>query len=169
MRTPYKRLVYYTPIESRSKTAIALLLQMAGSLMLAQRCGGAGGVGWLLRPERSAGRWCELKPCGTIASVAALLVFAVAGCTDGDGPVFNSEGGRDVPCMAHQPEPPGSRYTDPERHNTAELLTVLRYYTAHGRKPYCDGAGATEADRAWAELYVRQGANRENVASLLAD
>jgi len=71
--------------------------------------------------------------------------------------------------MAHQLEPPGSRYTVPERIDTAELLTVLRYYTAHGRKPYCDGADATGADRAWAELYLRQGADRKNVAPLLAD
>ena len=109
-----------------------------------------------------------MKSCGTMALGAALLVLAVAGCTDGGGPMFNSEGGRDVACMTHQPEPPGSRYTDPERRNTAELLTVLRYYTAYGRKPYCDGAGPTEADRAWAELYVQQGADRSNVAPLLA-
>ncbi len=100
---------------------------------------------------------------------ATLVLLAGAGCSDDGGPRFDAEGGRDVPCMTHQPEPPGSRYTDPERRNTAELLAVLRYYTSHGRKPYCDGAGATEADRAWAELYVRQGADRENVASLLAD
>ncbi len=97
----------------------------------------------------------------------ALGVLAVAGCTDDGGPVFTTEGGRETACMQHQAERPGSRYTDPERRNTAEVLTVLRYYTANGRKPYCDGAGPTEADRAWVEFYVSQGADPANVAPLL--
>jgi hypothetical protein len=97
-----------------------------------------------------------------------LALLAVAGCTDDGGPRFGAEGGQDITCMVHQPEPPGSRYTEPERRNTAEVFTVLRYYTTHGRKPYCDGAGPTEADRAWAEFYVQQGADRENVAPLLS-
>lgn len=100
---------------------------------------------------------------------AVALVLLAAGCTDDGGPRFNAEGGQDVPCMSHQLEPPGSRYTDPERVDTAELLTVLRYYTAHGAKGYCDGAGPTDADRAWARFYVDQGADQENVAPLLVD
>ncbi len=99
--------------------------------------------------------------------VVALAVLTAAGCTDDSGPRFDAEGGRDVSCMMHQEEPPGSRYTDPERRDTAEVLTVLRYYTAHGTKGYCDGAGPTDADRAWARFYVDQGADRSNVAQLL--
>lgn len=102
-----------------------------------------------------------------LAAAAALLMLAVAGCTEEAGPLFADADGREITCMRHQPEPPGSRYTDPERRNTGELLTVLRYYTAHGRKPYCDGAGPTDADRAWVRLYVEQGAGRSNVAPLL--
>lgn len=100
---------------------------------------------------------------------AAILfaLLAVAGCADDGGPVFTNEGGQEIGCLQHQPEPPGSRYTDPERRNTAEVFTVLRYYTAHGTKPYCDGAPPTEADQAWAELYVQQGADRANVAPIL--
>ena len=105
----------------------------------------------------------------SVLPAITLVLLAAAGCTDDGGPRFDAEGGRDVPCMVHQQEPPGSRYTDPERIDTAELLTVLRYYTAHGAKGYCDGAGPTDTDRAWAELYLRQGADRENVAPLLAD
>jgi len=99
--------------------------------------------------------------------VVALAVLTAAGCTDDGGPRFDAESGRDVACMTHQAEPPGSRYTDPERRNTAEVFAVLRYYTVHGRKPYCDGAGPTEVDRAWARFYVQQGADRDNVAPLL--
>ncbi len=107
-----------------------------------------------------------LPPVVALA-VLALMVLATAGCTDDGGPRFDAEGGRDVSCMTHQVEPPGSRYTDPERRNTAEVLTVLRYYSAHGRKPYCDGTGPTEVDRAWVEFYLSQGADRSRVAPLV--
>lgn len=99
---------------------------------------------------------------------AAFTLLAVAGCgSDDGGPLFNAEGGRDIACMAHQAEPPGSRYTDAERRNTGEVLQVLRYYTAHGSKGYCDRAGPSDADRAWAEFYLGQGADRARVAPLL--
>lgn len=98
----------------------------------------------------------------------AVVLFAVTSCArDDGGPLFNAEGGRDIACMTHQAQPPGSRYTDPERRNTGEVLQVLRYYTAHGLKGYCDGAGPSAADRAWAEFYVGQGADRARVVPLL--
>ncbi|MGH3983531.1 MAG: hypothetical protein ACRDST_12830 [Pseudonocardiaceae bacterium] len=54
---------------------------------------------------------------------AAFTLMAIAGCgSDDGGPLFNAEGGRDIACMTHQPEPPGSRYTDPERRDTGEVL-----------------------------------------------
>lgn len=98
--------------------------------------------------------------------VLALALLVTAGCDD-KGPVFDNEGGQQISCMQHQTGKPGSRYTDVEKRNTAELLTVLRYYTSHGTKPYCDNAPPTEADRAWADFYVQQGADRTKVAPLL--
>lgn len=112
-----------------------------------------------MRPNRL------LLPALTLALLVATL--GTGGCADDGGPVFDNEGGRELSCMQHQPEPPGSRYTDAERRNTAEQLAVLRYYTAYGSKPYCDGAAPTDADRAWAELYVQLGADRSHVAPLL--
>jgi hypothetical protein len=97
----------------------------------------------------------------------ALTLLAITGCADDGGRVFNNEGGRQISCLQHQPEPPGSRYTNPERRNTAEVLAVLRYYTAHGTKPYCDNAPPTAVDRAWAEFYVQQGADRGYIAPIL--
>jgi hypothetical protein len=94
-------------------------------------------------------------------------MLAVAGCTEDPGPVFADADGREISCMQHQPEPPGSRYTDPESRDTTEILTVLRYYTANGTKPYCDGTGPTTADRAWAQLYLGQGADPTNIAPAL--
>ncbi|WP_231104654.1 hypothetical protein [Haloechinothrix halophila] len=48
-----------------------------------------------------------------------------------------------------------------------ETMTLLRYYTSHGRKPYCDGAGPTDVDRAWARLYVELGADPSNLGARL--
>ncbi len=106
-----------------------------------------------------------LRRCLLPALTLALL--AAAGCSDNGGPLFNNEGARELRCMQHQSEPPGSRYTDPGRGNPAELLAVLRYYTANGTKPYCDGAPPSDTDRAWAKLYVQLGADRTRVAALL--
>jgi hypothetical protein len=98
----------------------------------------------------------------------ALALLAATGCAaDDGGPVFDNQGGGQITCMKHQPEPPGSRYTDPQRRNTAELFAVLRYYTAHGTKPYCDKAPPTGTDRTWATFYVRQAADPSHVEPLL--
>jgi len=43
--------------------------------------------------------------------------------------MFDNQGGRTVACMVHQPVAPGSRYTDPQRRDTAQVLTLLHYYT----------------------------------------
>jgi hypothetical protein len=83
------------------------------------------------------------------------------------GPVFNNEGGQEVACMVHQPEPPGARYTDPAMRETAANLALLRYYTTNGSKPYCDGAAASEADREWAQVYLDLGGSEEKVTTVL--
>ncbi|MGB3439331.1 MAG: hypothetical protein WBA97_11325 [Actinophytocola sp.] len=109
------------------------------------------------------------------AALSALLFCAVA-CTEAapdPGPRFDDEtaGGaaRELSCMRHQPQPPGTRYTDATIRRTGETFALLRYYTANGAKPYCDGKGPTAVDRQWADIYVRLGADRNNVAALLDD
>ncbi|MGH3832134.1 MAG: hypothetical protein ACRDRS_17090 [Pseudonocardiaceae bacterium] len=104
--------------------------------------------------------------------VLGLTLLAVASCSGGaaaedPGPVFDSEGGRTVTCMAHQPAAPGNRYTDPQLRDTAQVLTVLHYYTANGSKRYCDGQPPSAVDRRWAQLYVDLGADPAAVARLL--
>jgi hypothetical protein len=101
------------------------------------------------------------------AVLGVLLVTACSGTAPDPGPRFAYESG-EPSCMKHQPHPPGTRYTDATRVRTEETLSVLRYYTANGTKPYCDGKGPTDVDRRWADLYVRLGADRDNVAALLA-
>jgi hypothetical protein len=107
------------------------------------------------------------------AVLGTLLFGAVAcgGTAPEPGPRFDDEttGGvvNALSCMKHQPQPPGPRYLDDTLRRTEETLAVLRYYTANGGKPYCEGGAASETDRQWVDLYVRLGADRKNVAALL--
>lgn len=97
------------------------------------------------------------------------LLGPAAACSSAPepGPVFDNEGGAEVSCMAHQTEEPGARYSDEELRDTAEVLALMRYYTANGAKPFCDGAPPTAADTAWARLYVDFGGASEKVSSVL--
>jgi hypothetical protein len=96
--------------------------------------------------------------------LTALLAVACSGEPD-LGPRFDAEPAGS--CMEHQERPPGPRYTEPALRRTEDNLALLRYYTENGDKPYCDGKGPTDVDRQWVEVYVRLGADRENVAALL--
>ncbi|MEC3980388.1 hypothetical protein [Amycolatopsis sp. H20-H5] len=100
----------------------------------------------------------------------AVAFLVLAGCSAAPpdpGPVFDNEGNGAVSCMKHQAAAPGVRYTDAAQLRTDETLPLLRYYTANGHKPFCDGAPASDNDRAWAALYVHLGADGANVATLL--
>ena len=105
-----------------------------------------------------------------IVLTTALLAVACSGGPD-PGPRFDDETVdghvRELTCMKHQELPPGARYTEPALRRTEDNLALLRYYTANGGKPYCDGDGPTDVDLRWVEVYVRLGADRENVAALL--
>jgi hypothetical protein len=98
------------------------------------------------------------------------FVFLLTGCSGAPEPGarFDDESQAEVGCLKHQSEVPGARYTDDEMKRTDEVLPMLRYYTANGKKSFCDGKKATEVDKAWAELYVQLGADKGNVANLLA-
>lgn len=98
---------------------------------------------------------------------AALLTVGLAGCSGGSGPVFNDEGGAAVTCLVHQADEPGTRYLDPAERNTDEVLAMMKYYTQFGAMPFCDGATAGDADRAWAQLYIDLGGTSDKVPTLL--
>jgi len=98
------------------------------------------------------------------------LLLALTACTARaaePGPVFDNEANADVSCLKHQASAPGARYSDEGERRSDEVLPLLRYYTAHGRKQFCDGQGASQNDKAWAQLYVRLGADRANVSTLV--
>lgn len=118
-----------------------------------------------------------------VLSVAAAAAL-VAGCTstptaapdptaspgataDPDPSRFNLEGGVPVGCMTHQVVAPGVDYNDPALVSIFRSLPVLKYYVANGSKGYCDGAGPTADDRAWAQWSADQSSNRAPVAAIL--
>ncbi len=104
-----------------------------------------------------------------LAVACGLLLATVGGCssTPDPGPVFNNEGAQEVACMAHQSDRPGARYTDLDQRNTGEVLALMRYFTANGAKPYCDATPATDADKAWAQVYVDLGGTTPMVPTVL--
>ncbi len=103
----------------------------------------------------------------TLVLAAVLPVAVLAGCSAGPGPVFDNEGYADVSCMRHQTDEPGARYTDSTQRNTAANLTLMKYYTHNGAKPYCDGQPANAKDRQWAQLYVSLGGPADKVPTAL--
>ena len=101
--------------------------------------------------------------------MAGAVVVVLTGCssTPDPGPLFNDENRQPIQCMVHQTDEPGARYTAREMRNSGEILTLMRYYTAHGTKPYCDGAPAAETDRAWGRIYLGLGGAPERVSTVL--
>ncbi|WP_394620586.1 hypothetical protein JNUCC0626_16195 [Lentzea sp. JNUCC 0626] len=98
-----------------------------------------------------------------------LAVLALAACTAAcSAPPaataqFDDEQQTDISCMKHQEQTPGEEYLDEGNWDTVVSLSILRYYTSNGAKPYCDGKAATGADQGWRELYVRMGAEQKNL------
>jgi hypothetical protein len=99
-----------------------------------------------------AGR-ARLRLGGAVLLFAAVATACTATAPE-PGPRFDDEttGGvvQELSCLKHQPQAPGPRYTD-----------------ATSRRTDCAGDDPTEVDRQWADLYVRLGADRKNVAALL--
>lgn len=99
------------------------------------------------------------------APVLALAVLA--GCAGSHRAAAGTfEPSASAGCMNHQVTAP----TSADRRATEDIarrLTVLRYYTAHGQQPFCDGRPATATDLAWMQVYVAGGAQRTFVARWL--
>ncbi|MDT7789787.1 MAG: hypothetical protein QOF58_8206 [Pseudonocardiales bacterium] len=94
-----------------------------------------------------------------------LAALALAACTtQGTATAqFDDEQQSDISCMKHQDQQPGEEYFDEGNWDTVVSLSILRYYTTNGAKPYCDGKEATDADQGWRRLYVRMGADQTNL------
>ena len=99
---------------------------------------------------------------------AALLLTACAGqepATLVTPPAFQP--GAEATCLLHQDDLPDATFRGGPDARPRPQLTFLAYYTAAGRKPFCDGAPATDVDRAWARLYVDLTGRPSNVATAL--
>ncbi|SFQ95377.1 hypothetical protein SAMN04488564_10184 [Lentzea waywayandensis] len=97
--------------------------------------------------------------------VLAALALGLAACSTESTPTaqFDDERQSDVSCMKHQEQTPGEEYFDEGNWDTVVSLSLLRYYTSNGAKPYCDGKSATDADQGWRKLYVQMGAEKNNL------
>jgi hypothetical protein len=97
--------------------------------------------------------------------VFVFAVAALAACSTQGSAVaqFDDEQQSDVSCMKHQDQQPGEEYFDEGNWDTVVSLSILRYYTTNGAKPYCDGKEATAADQGWRKLYVQMGADQTNL------
>lgn len=106
----------------------------------------------------------------TVLALLAVPAVLLAGCTSDPAPApvrFAAAGDVQLTCMEHQTTTPDSDYTDPARADLGRNLAVFKYYALNGALGFCDGAGPTDADRAWAQFYADQTKNRTPVAAIL--
>ncbi|MFJ8039031.1 hypothetical protein ACIRBX_00790 [Kitasatospora sp. NPDC096147] len=93
--------------------------------------------------------------------LAVLLAPLLAACGPASDGRFDARPGTPSPtCLPHQGERPGTAYTAGQQADPRAVLEMMRFYTAHGTEPYCDGAPPTDVDRRWTELYVHLGGDR---------
>ncbi|WP_052443243.1 hypothetical protein [Streptacidiphilus neutrinimicus] len=108
-------------------------------------------------------------PARELIHPAALLAAAalLSGCTATEG-ALNAQPDTPSPtCLVHQSKNPATRYTAGTSADTLSVLEMMRYYTANGTKPFCDGKPATATDRRWMELYMRLGGNPTHIPASL--
>ncbi|MEV0847260.1 hypothetical protein AB0J21_15570 [Streptomyces sp. NPDC049954] len=116
-----------------------------------------------MSPVSPVSRRSALFP-GVLVLLSALTV---AGCSasSGDGR-FDAQSASPSPtCRVHQKAEPGRRYTGGSQADTGAVLEMMRYYTAHGTKRFCDGRGPTDTDRDWTDLYARLGGKKARVTA----
>jgi hypothetical protein len=105
--------------------------------------------------------------------VLLALVFLAAACGgpaeaakpagSAEKATFQASGGS-ATCMAHQKVRPTKTFET--NGDSGSKLQMLHYYTVNGSHPYCDGKAATAVDKAWADMYVKLGADPAMVAAI---
>lgn len=106
--------------------------------------------------------------CGIMLSAAACSGASHQAHANANATGFNSQGHKTLSCMAHQRTAPAASDRPGPHEDPTAVLAVLRYYTANGNRPYCDGKPATDIDRLWISLYLAGGAAKTNVRQALA-
>jgi hypothetical protein len=102
---------------------------------------------------------------------AVLLAAGLTACAGAEPAALVTppgfEPGATADCLLHQTDHPDTAFAGGPAAEPRSQLRFLAYYTAAGRKPFCDGGPATDADRAWARLYVELTGNPAGVAAEL--
>lgn len=92
-----------------------------------------------------------------LATTVAALVALLAACSESEpeGATFVLPSTDVVECQEHQTVGPSDAYAGDADSDTVAMLDLLRYWTANGDKPYCDGEPPTEIDQEWAQTVAR--------------
>ncbi|WP_405581749.1 hypothetical protein [Streptomyces sp. NBC_01190] len=88
-------------------------------------------------------------------AAAALALTGCAASGPRTGAFDSTTDSRRAHCRAHQRVLPDGDYTGGAGGRTLAVLGMLKYYTAKGALPFCDGRPATAQDTAWTRLYGR--------------
>ncbi|GAA1226644.1 hypothetical protein GCM10009665_16480 [Kitasatospora nipponensis] len=100
-----------------------------------------------------------------VALALASLTTACGGSDDNGR--FDAQSATPSPtCQQHQSRQPGTQYTGKEKSDPTSVLEMMRYYTANGIKPYCDGKPATATDQQWTQLYLALGGDPTHIPRL---
>jgi len=111
-------------------------------------------------------------PSRPVLAFLAVLALLTAGCSSAspsrpasafDAGAFD-KGAAAPGCMRHQQRSPTAADNGGPGADTARRLAILRYYTANGNAPFCDGKPADATDLSWMRNYLDQGADRSHVA-----
>ena len=119
--------------------------------------------------------WIVLAAAVAAAAIATVVVLATGAGASSDPAaapaVFVTQPGfapgATPTCLEHQTAQPNSAYEGGDTSQPTPQLTFLAYYTAAGKKPFCDGQPATDTDKTWAQLYVQLTTSADNVSTIL--
>jgi hypothetical protein len=115
-----------------------------------------------MRPRVIAG-----GAAGVVLLLGGAAMLTVANAKSPDGGAFNETAwNAGSNCLSHQKTSPGSKYTSGAEADTGKVLRMMRYYTAHGDKAFCDGKPANSNDQAWAQLFTDLGGDPGKVRGI---
>ncbi|PYC70179.1 hypothetical protein C7C46_27635 [Streptomyces tateyamensis] len=99
-----------------------------------------------------------MTPRRLLPLAALLATAALTACGASSEGALDTQANTPAPtCLVHQTKNPAQRYTPGTGADTLAVLDLMRYYTANGTKPYCDGRPPTTTDKRWTQLYTSLG------------
>jgi len=115
---------------------------------------------------------CLPLPSRPGLAAMAVLALLTAGCSSAGpsrpasafDPGAFDKGAAGPGCMRHQQRSPTAADQGGPGADTARRLAILRYYTANGNAPYCDGKPASKTDLSWMRNYLDAGADATRVS-----